>query len=582
MAELQARGPGPEDRWRHPLPAEPVTLGRTNRSAWQVPWDRQVSGLHVSLQWKDGLLRVRRLPTGRNQIFYQGTPLDEFTVPPGGQFVIGATTFQVLEELTPSGPDLPTPHSEYTCSAEELRRYHFVDADERIEVLSALPAVIRQSPGDAELQARVVDVLLRGTPRAEAAAVVRVDEGGAVSVGEVGRRRPDGEFRPSRRLVLEAVRHRRQSVLYVWEAGALRPEFTVSPGSDWALCSPLPDDPLPGWGLYLTGRLPGPVPGSPGRDDLLKSDLKFAELVADVFGSLRQVSFLQRRQGQLSRFLSRPVLAALVGRDMDEVLKPRQAQVTVLFCDLRSSCRIAEEGSQDLPALWDRVSSALALMSGSILDQDGVIGDFQGDAAMGFWGWPLEAADGVERAARAALAIRRRFAAACPGQPLAGFACGIGIAHGTAIAGRLGTQDQFKIDVFGPVVNLAARLETMTKRFGCGVLLDEECGRRLGAPANAHWARARRLARVRPYGMSGALTVSELLPPAVEGPPAERDRLDHEAALAAFTAGRWDDARKLLARLPRDGAATFLLEHMARHPAGPPADWDGTVALDAK
>ncbi|HZY85139.1 MAG TPA: adenylate/guanylate cyclase domain-containing protein, partial [Gemmataceae bacterium] len=124
--------------------------------------------------------------------------------------------------------------------------------------------------------------------------------------------------------------------------------------------------------------------------------------MADVFGSLRQVSFLQRRQGQLSRFLSRPVLAALVGRDMDEVLRPRQATVTVLFCDLRSSCRIAEEGSQDLPALWDRVSAALALMSGSILDQDGVIGDFQGDAAMGFWGWPLEAADGVERAARAA------------------------------------------------------------------------------------------------------------------------------------------------------------------------------------
>ena len=59
--------------------------------------------------------------------------------------------------------------------------------------------------------------------------------------------------------------------------------------------------------------------------------------------------------------------------DADEVLRPRQAQVTVLFCDLRGSCRIAEEGSGDLPALWDRVSAALALMSGSILDQDGVI-----------------------------------------------------------------------------------------------------------------------------------------------------------------------------------------------------------------
>jgi hypothetical protein len=82
--------------------------------------------------------------------------------------------------------------------------------------------------------------------------------------------------------------------------------------------------------------------------------------------------------------------------------------------------------------------------------------------------------------------------------------------------------------------------------------------------------------------MSGALTVSELLPPAVEGPPAERDRLDYEAALGAFLACRWDDARRLLARLPRDGAVAFLQEHMARTPAGPPAGWDGTVALDAK
>src|SRR5207248_8826464 len=241
MAELQARGPGPEDRWRRPLPEGPVTLGRTPQSAWQVPWDRQVSGLHAALQWKDGLLRVRRLASGRNQIFYQGTPLDEFAVPAGGQFVIGGTTFQVLEEPTASLPDLPTPHTEYTCSAEELPRLHYADADERIEVLSALPGVIRLSPSDTEVQARVVDVLLRGTPRAEAAAVVRVDEGDTVAVGEVGRRRPDGEFRPSRRLVREAVRHRRQSVLHVWQAGALRQEFTVTPGYDWALWSPLPD-----------------------------------------------------------------------------------------------------------------------------------------------------------------------------------------------------------------------------------------------------------------------------------------------------------------------------------------------------
>jgi adenylate cyclase len=486
---------------------------------------------------------------------------------------------------------LPTPLTELTCSAEELRDYRYDDADQRIEVLAALPGVIRLSPGEEELEARVAEVLLRGIPRAQAAAVVRLgaprpDEKTPVEVRTV--RTAGGiaaAFRPSRRLVLEAIRHRRQGVLHVWQGGGASPEFTETAGFDWALCMPLPDDPAPGWGLYLAGRLPGAASGAPVGDGRLKGDLKFAEVVAEVFGALRQVCDLQRRQGQLSRFLSRPVLAALAGKDVEEVLKPREATVTVLFCDLRGSCRIAEEGQHDLPALWNHVSAALSIMSSSILDQDGVIGDFQGDAAMGFWGWPLAADDQIERAARAALAIRRRFAQAArePGHPLAGFACGLGLAHGNAIAGRLGTPDQFKIDVFGPVVNLASRLEGMTRRFGVAVLTDEDCGRRLAGLTATLWARTRPLARVQPHGMTRRLTVYELLPAAVEpDTPTDRELRDYEVMLSAFLAGRWTEARPLLERLPRRGPPAFLAQFLEGHPAGPPHDWDGTVVLEGK
>src|SRR5262249_15225984 len=158
-----------------------------------------------------------------------------------------------------------------------------------------------------------------------------------------------------------------------------------------------------------------------------------------------------------------------------------ETPVTVLFCDLRGSCKIAEEGQHEMLGLWDRVSEALGIMTSSIIDHDGVIGDFQGDAAMGFWGWPLAGDDQVEQAARAALRILRRFgrAAVEDDSALKGFACGIGIAHGPAIAGRLGTAEQFKVGVFGPVVNLASRLESMTRRFGVPILIDENCARRL-------------------------------------------------------------------------------------------------------
>ena len=66
----------------------------------------------------------------------------------------------------------------------------------------------------------------------------------------------------------------------------------------------------------------------------------------------------------------------------------------------------SEKSADDLLGLLNRVSRALGVTTHHILDQGGVVGDFQGDAAMGFWGWPIAHVDAVERAARAALAIR--------------------------------------------------------------------------------------------------------------------------------------------------------------------------------
>jgi adenylate cyclase len=597
MAELVARGTQPDQEWRRTFPSEPITLGRTKESIWDVPWDNQISRRHVELTWRDGKLKVKRLPTGRNDVFFAGQANDEFTLSPGEQFAIGQTTFCLEEEVRTSS-EPPTPAAELTCSAQELQQVTYDDASERIEVLAALPGVIRFAPSEGELENRVVDVLLRGIPRAEAAAIIRMEPAG--STGQPGvavrcvKSRMSGApaLQPSRRLAADAINRRRQSVIHLWHPGAAE-EFSVDPSFNWALCVPLADEAGSGWGLYVAGRLTLTNVGSGAapEQDVLKTDLKFTELVAEIYAALRQVLDLQRRQALLSRFLSRPVLTALAGQDMDEVLKPRETEITVLFCDLRGSCRIAEEGRHELIPLWNRVSEALNIMASRIIDHDGVIGDFQGDAAMGFWGWPLPADDAVERAARAALTIRRRFARAAQdaSHPLAGFACGIGIATGPAVAGRLGTLDQFKVDVFGPTVNLASRLESMTKMFRVPILLDETSAQRLKRADEGQWARCRRLARVRPYGMANTvLSVSELLPPAVEpGALAERDRKDYEAALDAFQDGRWADSVSLLQRLPGDGPAQFLRAYMDRHQRKPPTAWSkeeekGVVTLESK
>src|SRR5262249_3698897 len=134
-----------------------------------------------------------------------------------------------------------------------------------------------------------------------------------------------------------------------------------------------------------------------------------------------------------------------------------------------------EAEKRELLAMLEGVSKALGFMTQNILDQGGVIGDYHGDAAMGFWGWPLAQPDRGRRAALAALGIRSLFEAVArqPEHLMADFRVGIGIGSGPAVAGKIGTVDQVKVTVFGPVVNLASRLEGMTKLLRASVLLDE-------------------------------------------------------------------------------------------------------------
>lgn len=642
MVELIAQGKDPNQRWRQPLPSGPVSLGRTSDSSLRVSWDRKISRVHAWLNWQDGQLHVHREAKSLNPIFYQGQAREEFDVPSGGWFVIGDTAFLVVGEAGASlPPDLPLPHSEVTCSAEELRRQRYIDPDERIEVLAGLPGVIRFSPSEAELNAQVTAVLLRGIPRADNAAFVGLrllpnTREPIIDIRHVRNRQgfPD-TFRPSRRLVRTALLERRQSVLYIWQKGEANQDYTQLAGCDWAICIPLDVEEqgeeergraggIAGFspsssrlGLYLSGTLPTAVPTETAlRDAMLRSDLKFTELVADIFSALRRMGGLQRQLGQFRNFLPQAVVNAIGSKpppEVDELLRPCVAQVTVMFCDIRGSCRIAELGQDNLLRLWDEVSAVLGIMSSSIRDEGGVIADLQGDAVMAFWGWPLRESESLEHAHRAALTICRRLAHETSSSPLGQVHCGIGIAHGDAVVGRLGTPDKFKIDAFGPTVNLASRLESLAKYFGVSIVVDRHCLQYLvggeeggeqtprASPAEKLGGCVRRLAQVRPEGMNRVEEVAQLAPgsgckPGTDTPAhglllpgpgdlpvlAEETARLYQVGLQAFEEGHWPQARATLELLSNDGPSRRLLEFMARYPNGPPSDWRGVLTQEVK
>ena len=280
------------------------------------------------------------------------------------------------------------------------------------------------------------------------------------------------------------------------------------------------------------------------------------------------------------------MLAAL-GDELDTtLLEPSECDLTVMFCDLRGFSQRAESEAGDLIGLLERVSRALGVMTQNILEFGGVTGDFQGDATLGFWGWPFPSPDAAVHACRAALGIRAAFAkaAATKNHPLADFAMGIGIAHGRAVAGKIGTSEQVKVTVFGPVVNLASRLEGMTKQLRVPIVLDEATANIVRPRLPASEGRLRKLARLLPYGMETPVVVSELLPSAADDPELTDAMVaEYELGVEHFIAGRWDQAYRCLHGMPAsDRAQDFLMQQIVLQNRSAPPNWDGTIRLPSK
>jgi adenylate cyclase len=585
MPRLIARGPAGDERRLRLRPDHPVRLGRrpaehTATEGWEVPWETQLSRDHADLRWIRGTLEVSQLDAARNPIFFKGQPRPAFTMTVGDHFVVGDTTFALAEDRLSAAADDPTPVEIEGYTLAEIHETRYVDADERLQVLATLPDVIRGAATDDELFSRLVLMVFAGISSARAAAIVHVADGPTVEVLHWDTRvATDTEFHPSRRLILEAVSQRGESVSSVWtDPTGAAADYTVAETLDWAFCTPVPGHACAGWGLYVAGR-------TEGRRHDLRPDVKFTGLVASLLGAMRDFQALQRQQTTLGRFFSPVALPMLTGPEAEQALEPRLAEVTVLFCDLRGFSKQAEHARDDLLDLLKRVSRALDVMTRAIHAHRGVIGDFQGDAALAFWGWPDADPASARDACLAAVEIRQRFdqAAQDPTDPLTGFRCGIGIATGEAVVGKLGTAGQFKIDVFGPVVNLASRLEGITKQLRVPILVDERTAERAGAQA-ADGFRFRRLARLRPYGLSGVVTASELLPASGDARLLDAAGVAlYEQALDAFIAGRWDEAFGLLHAVPPwDHGKDFLTSHILGHRREPPPGWDGVIALDTK
>lgn len=561
----------------------PLLLGRSNDNDCAVPWDPRVSRRHARLTLQGDSLSVSCLPQVSNLIWKSGSSCMETLLNAGDSFRIGQTRFAVSEPkkqaLVVDIVDDDQAAGTHTTSMM------MSTADVRLAVVSRSAASLWTASTDKTLARKAIDILEQVLSFADLYVVLRCDDSATQERPAVVHLLADGEdSQPvvSRELVAQATTNRSATL----QVDVDENQAPCRSGR-WAFCVPVRSDAESPWCIYIGGSFgPSSDYGPFLTADKLKPDVIVTELVAHLAGAVRSVRSVESKFDGVRQFFSPQLLEKVSGVGAGaSSMSPRETDITALYCDLRGFSRMVSRSSGDLHGLLKRISEALGVMTQSIIEHQGVIADFQGDSALGFWGWPLALTDGPLPACRAALQILEFFERANQAArgALKGFHVGIGIATGRAIAGRIGTRDHAKIGVFGPVVNVASRLEGLAKKTGASILMDARTARAAVKGLFDDEGRCRRIGRLLPAGFDDAIEVSELLPPVDRSPISDEDIATFGQALKVFEEGDWDQCRQLLARLPADDRPRdFLLVQIASQSYQPPTGWSGVIRVESK
>ena len=144
-------------------------------------------------------------------------------------------------------------------------------------------------------------------------------------------------------------------------------------------------------------------------------------------------------------------------------------ELTFLFCDIRGFTPISEKYKSNPQGLTKLINSFLTPMTDIILKSGGTIDKYMGDCIMAFWNAPLDCPNHQEKAIITAAKMRQKMK-----ELNLGFNIGIGINTGQAVVGNMGSDQRFDYSVLGDAVNLASRLEGISKDFNTTIIIGED------------------------------------------------------------------------------------------------------------
>lgn len=212
---------------------------------------------------------------------------------------------------------------------------------------------------------------------------------------------------------------------------------------------------------------------------LTSSFLVYAILVCTNYVTVSADRY--RIRSAFSQYLSPDLVEQLAQSPEKLTLGGEQRELTVLFCDVRGFTAIAELYKDDPQGLTALINRLFTPLTNDILERHGTIDKYMGDAIMAFWNAPLADSCHEVNACDAAVAMldslrelnEQRQQEAGNDHSVAPLKVGIGLNTGVCVVGNFGSDLHFNYSALGDPVNLASRLEGLTKQYGVPLIIGE-------------------------------------------------------------------------------------------------------------
>jgi adenylate cyclase len=306
--------------------------------------------------------------------------------------------------------------------------------------------------------------------------------------------------------------------------------------------------------------------------------------ILNVFQEAREK---KKVRDAFSRYVAPEIVKQMLSNPDKLKVGGEKREITMLFSDVRDFTTISERlTAQELSTL---LNLYMGRMTDILFESGGTLDKYIGDAMVAFWGAPLDLPDHAYHAVRGAKLmlealpeINKEFES----RRFPRINVGIGINTGEASVGNMGSDKISQYTALGDNMNLASRLESLTKEYGVNLMISELTLLKLGPKAREF--RLRPLDLVQVKGKSKAVKIHEVLPN--WSPWAKEDALLEkffEAYERKYLQRRFAEAKaqfeEILHALPEDKATRRLLKKAEEFLVNPPPEsWDGVTIFTTK